>query len=423
MGFHRNLMLSICAVCLCQASLFGQYGPQLTSVGPINRSMAGTSTAAPLDTLGAFLWNPATISDLPSSTDFSLELFLPNTTLSSTVNGVSGSDNSGAGIFPLANFGVVFQPKDSNISYGLGVLSVSGFGVNYPGNPANPVLGSFANGGVGPLYSQYGVLQVVPTMSIKLTEQLSVGVSPMVDLASLSLNPGLLAPPGGASGTIYPPMTSGQYQWGLGVQAGVYYKTDNDWQFGASVKSPQWFNHFGYNSKDPVTGDSDYLKTAINAPLIVSVGSAYTGFDRWLLAADFRYLDYQNAAPFSGSGYTSNGTISGLGWNSIYAISTGAQYTLSKAVSLRGGYSFNTNPISSDQAFFNLASPLILQHGLYCGASYNITQALKVSLAYSHFFENSISGPFISPVGPIPGTNVTSQASADALTIGASFLY
>ena len=385
--------------------------------------MAGTSTAAPLDTLGALLWNPATITALPNSTDFAVELFVPNTTLSSTVGNVSGSDNSSAGAFPLPNFGMVFQPNDSTVSYGLGVLSTSGFGVNYPGNAANPILSPFAKGGVGSIHSQYVLMQIVPTMSIKLTDELSVGVSPIVDLASLTLDPSPLATPGGANNNIYPSMTNGQYQWGVGVQAGAFYVTESNWQFGASIKSPQWFDSFGYNSKDPVTGDSKYVKTAVNAPLIVSVGTAYTGFERLLLALDLRYLDYRNTTPFSQSGYTPTGATAGLGYDSIFALSTGAQYQFSDALSVRAGYSFNTNPIGSDQAFANIAAPLILQHAIYCGASYNITKAFKVSLAYSHFFENSVSGPFISPVGPIPGTNVTSQASADAVTAGASFLF
>ena len=415
----RWLLLCVLIVSTGHGSTYAQYGAQLTGVGAINRSMGGTSTAAPLDTLGALLWNPATITELPNSTDFGLELLVPQTTLSSTVNGVSGSTHSGAGAFPLPNWGVVFRPNDSPYTYGFGILTVAGFGVNYAGDASNPILRPYAQGGFGSVYSQYAQMQVVQTLAIKVTDQLSIGISPIVDMASLSLDPGFVSAP---TQNIFPPMTAGQYQWGLGIQAGAYYKTDNDWQFGASIKSPQWFNHFSYNSKDPA-GNAEFLKTATNAPMIVSIGTAYTGLDRLLIAFDARYLDYQNTVPFSQSGFTSTGAVAGLGWNSIFALSTGVQYKMSEATSLRAGYSFSTNPINSDHVSSNIASPLVIQHGIYVGNSYNVTKNFKLSLAYSHFFENSVSGPIVTPDGPIPGASVSSKTGADALTAGASFLF
>src|SRR6266478_4809911 len=38
-----------------------QFGLAISGVGPINRSMGGAATAAPLDSAGAIYWNPATI--------------------------------------------------------------------------------------------------------------------------------------------------------------------------------------------------------------------------------------------------------------------------------------------------------------------------------------------------------------------------
>ncbi len=42
-------------------------GIMLSSFGPVNASMGGASTAAPIEALSALGWNPATISGLPSS--------------------------------------------------------------------------------------------------------------------------------------------------------------------------------------------------------------------------------------------------------------------------------------------------------------------------------------------------------------------
>ena len=435
MGNSRGLALSLLIVVVCNGSANAQFGAQLTGVGAINRSMGGTSTAAPLDTLGAFQWNPATITALRNSADMGVEILLPHSQLSSTVApgalgagspGLSGTDKSNSGAFPLPEFGFVYRPDESPISYGLGVLSVGGFSSNFPGNPANPILSPTppAGVGLGPISAQYALMQILPTVAIQATEQLSIGFSPIIDMASLNVDPGVVAAPDAAGGGFptYPPLTHGTYQWGAGFQAGAFYVTDKCWQFGASFKSPQWFNSFQYNSENQV-GAPRNIKLLVNAPMIVSLGTAYTGFQRTLLAVDARYIGYGSTQPFSASGFAPTGAVNGLGWSDIFAVSTGAQYELTTALAVRAGYSFSTNPISNANTFFNIATPLTIQQGIYCGGSYNVTEHFKLSLAYAHFFNNSISGPWMSGAGPIAGTNVSTTSSADSIIAGATFMF
>ena len=427
----RRLLLALTwlACCLVAApSAHGQFGPILTGVGPVNRSMSGASTAAPLDTLGAFMWNPATISALPNSTDFGLEVLMPYSKLSSSVgNGaLAGSTASQPGAFPLPEFGVVYRPEDSPLTYGVGVLAVAGFGVNYPGDATNPVLSAPPpNGfGVGPIFSQYSLLQLVPTLAYDVNDQLSVGFSPIVDIATVSIDPGFVTSPGAVGGNspTYPPMTHGSYQWGAGFQLGLWYKTDVDWNFGASFKSQQWFNPFTFNSSNQA-GQAESARFLLNAPMITSVGTSYTGFEKWLFALDLRYIDFANTPPYSGSGFSPTGAVNGLNFNSVFALATGTQYTLSDNASLRLGYSYCTNPIANSNAFYNVATPVIIQHGISMGGSYRITQSFNVSVAYCHFFNNSVTGPLLSPAGPVPGTSLTSEAAADSISIGTSVLF
>ncbi len=431
--------LGVCLALACQTAAFGQIGSTLSGIGPINRSMGGAATAAPLDSLGAFQWNPATITALPNSSDFALEMLVPQAKLGSTVNAgalgpgtpattLSGMTNSTTEVFPLPSFGVVYHPTDSPMTYGLGIISVGGFSANFPGSTTNPILmpNPPAGLGVGPLFSQYQLVQVVPTLAYQATEQISVSISPIIDMASLSADPGFFAPPNDANGNgvfTFPALTHGTFQWGAGVQVGVFYVTGANWQFGASFKSPQWFQSFQYNTQNEI-GVPETVKIGLNAPMIASFGTAYTGFDRTLIAVDARYVGYRNTVGYSNVGFGANGAVQGIGWGDVFALSTGVQYLVTDALAVRVGYSFNTNPIPNDRTFYNILSPLVIQNGVSVGGSYNITASLKVSLAYSHFFENSISGPMISPVfGALPGTNVTAKASADAVTLGATFFY
>ncbi len=434
----RAILPAAFAVAGMASEAQAQFGSTLNGTGPVARSMAGTTTAAPVDTLGAFQWNPATITALPSSTDFGLEIMIPHSTVSSTVNAgslapgfpaatLSGSTESDAGIFPLPNFGIVHNPEGANYSYGVGVLSVGGFGVNYPGSASNPVLTPPlpAGIGVGPIYTQYQLVQVMPTIALQLTDDLSVGFSPIVNLASLNVDPGILAAPDNANGNgfpTYPSMNHGSFQWGAGFQVGAFYKTDYCWQFGAALRSPQWFSDFEYNSRDQI-GNPRTIDYGLDAPLTVSLGTAYTGFDRLLIAVDGKFLNYSDTRGYETAGFSPTGAVNGLGWDDVFAVSTGVQYQATDFAALRLGYSFNTNPINDADSFYNVCSPLSLQHGAYAGTTWSITENFKVSLTYSHFFENTISGPIQTAGGPIPGTNVTSSTSADSILVGATVLF
>ena len=88
------------------------------------------------------------------------------------------------------------------------------------------------------------------------------------------------------------------------------------------MKSPQWFNSFQFSSKDQA-GAPRNVKFVIDAPMIVSFGTAYTGIDRVLLALDVRWLDYRDTRPFSQVGFAPTGSLKGLGWDSVFALSTG----------------------------------------------------------------------------------------------------
>jgi long-chain fatty acid transport protein len=102
-----------------------------------------------------------------------------------------------------------------------------------------------------------------------------------------------------------------------------------------------------------------------------------------------------------------------LNWRSVFAVSTGVQYQLTDALSLRVGYLYNQNPIDDQDAFFNAASPAIYEHIVSTGATLQLTCRTSLSVAYLHAFENSIEGP-----GPFPGTRVGTRLSINALVTG-----
>ena len=420
-------------------------GIALSGVGPINRSMAGTATAAPIDAAGAIMWNPASISGLErSEMEFGLELLLPTESISSSIEPgalgggfppvrLSGSDYGEPGVSSIPTVALVHKVKNSRWTYGLGMFGVAGFQVNYAASSTNPVLLPQNNtpggaGGLGRVYAQAEYFQIVPTASYAVSEKFSFGFSPTITMARLAADPLVFAPPDDADGSgvaTYPSGRGSRYSWGAGFQLGAYYITDNCWRFGFCFKSPQWFEPIRFNTENEL-GYPRYESLRLDYPMILSLGTSYSGIQNWLFACDVRYFDYANTAGFGDPAAfdPTNGRVTGFGWKSILSVHTGVQYRASDRLYLRMGYQYNDNPINSEAVFFNIASPLTIQHVVSTGLSYHLTDNLICSIAYLHGFENRCTGAIVNPVaGALAGTSVTTATSADALSMGFSLRY
>lgn len=415
-----------------------QFGLALSGAGAINRSMGGASTAAPIDATGALFWNPATISYLTrSEMSFNTEILIPRTTLTSRIpagvlgpNAIAGTTGGNNGVFPLPAFALVQKMEDSPITYGLGFFTLGGFGVNYPASPTNPVLSpQFPYGrGAGPLYSQYLLYQLAPTIAYQVTDEISVGFSGNFDMGQLSLNPALFTAPTRVStpvgvGGVYPSATDGRVRFGGGFQVGAYYDDGGDWRFGAAIKSPQWFESYTYNAVN-ANGKPTSPRFDLDFPMIASIGTSYVGIEKLLVALDLRFVDYRNTNGFRDTGFNAQGALRGLGWQNVFALALGSQYTLTDSLSVRAGYTFSMNPIGNSVTSYNIGSPTNIMNSLACGFSYAFNKNLTLSLAYAHDFQNVNTGPIIQPsVGAIPGSSVRSSTTADSVVMGVSVYY
>ncbi len=431
----RRLLASaaVAALLASAGAARAQTAHALNAAGPVNNSMAGASTALPLDASGALFWNPATLTGLQSSeADFGFEALLVHSQLFSAygrnalgpgvppvpLSGQTG-DNE---LVPIPNFAVAWKYPDSPLAFGVSVAGLAGFSLNYGASTTNPILTPQPPHGLGfgAVYSDYDVLQIAPAVAYQLGEHWSVGLGPTVDLASLAANPFPFAPPDDANGDGFPTYPSAlrkDYAWGAGFQAGLYYHGPGGFHWGACVKSPQWFQNFDLKSEDEL-GRPRTLTFDIDYPLIVTTGVAYTGLAHFAFALDFRYINYKDTNGFGPVGFGPDGALRGLGWNDVFVTAFGVQYAPGGPLSFRAGYSYNTQPIPAANTAFNLASPSINQNTVYCGLSYRMAENWLLSLCYGHGFSNDVSGPLQTPAGPVPGTVIRSTGSADSLIAG-----
>jgi len=81
------------------------------------------------------------------------------------------------------------------------------------------------------------------------------------------------------------------------------------------------------------------------------------------------------------------------------------------------GYNYSGNPVPAKLSFFNTPAPAIVQHHVSGGIVQKVG-SWDVNLTYYHAFQNSITGPWISGQGAIPGTSVTSSMSENSVTVG-----
>ena len=431
----RHILTAALLVALFSAPAVAQTGHALNGVGAVNQSMAGAGTALPLDPSGAIHWNPASISGLETSEiQFSMEMMRPSLTLESTAfvpDGLggfvpfSGSTEGTDGIFAIPSFGMVYK-TDGPWTFGMGAYGISGFGVNYPGDAMNPITAPQSDGGFGSIYSQFGMLQVAPTFAYQVNDKWSIGFAPTINQAVLAVDPFPAAAPGAAG---YPSATHTASAWGYGGQIGVYYMDDmSGLSFGASYKSTQKFEDFEWNVNpyvDMFGGTVDLLSFGMDYPAMASVGVGFSGMEGWKFAFDARYIDYANTNGFGDPGFE-DGVVDGFGWDSIMVFALGAQYEVDDCLSFRFGVAMNDNPISSENAMFNVAAPGCVEQHASAGLSYCVGKDFFFDITYRKAFENSASGMLWgdhdgnpgTPPEQVPGTDVTSTLSTDSLLIG-----
>jgi long-chain fatty acid transport protein len=390
----------------------------LRSVGAVNASVGGTATAMPLDALGALYWNPASISALPKNEmSFGLELVQAKSRVKSSVSSpyaISGSTKGESGVVPAPSMGLVWsKSRRSPYTFGLGMGAVGGAASLYPHTPF--MVNGTPNFNANPVLMNHGrsatviVLQVTPTVSVQLTKRMSVGVAPIIDLASLNVNPMSLG-----RQIDEPLMTYGtRYVWGGGFQVGTLYDFQNHFKAGFMFKSPIWaeklyFAGTYYDAQRNPVADTNTFQ--LNLPMTLSAGISFDGFRDTVIGMDFRYLDYANTSGLNAGVNPQTGVVEGLGWESVFAITLGAERKINNRTKVRIGYAWNENPIPGRSAALCISAPMITQHVFSCGLSYAIAKDLELAAAYSHAFEADHTGTILGQ----PGTSISNILSANS---------
>lgn len=423
----KKFLVTIC-LSILPFLLFAQVGHIMQGIGATNMSMGGASTAQPIDINGALQWNPASISAFDSKI-FSANagLFFSSPVLSSAVTTqdgpMSGVTNDKRGVSVMPAIAMVWGNKNSKHTFGVSAFGISGFGVTFPESNTNPINMPQSAGGFGRIQSDYQLLQVALTYSYKVSEQFSIGLAPTFNYSSLKLAPNPLSSP---SQTLGYPVSNKASALGIGGQLGIFYNSGKGIKLGASYKTQQYFENFNFSNTYLDGSNAPNVKFKMNYPSILSAGIGYSK-GKIDLAVDYRFVDYKNTDRFQEKGWTNNASVAGFGWENISIVSAGIQYKGIPKFPIRAGYTYSSNPISSDLAFFSTPATAIIKNAFQFGFGSNISKRLTLNAVYHHGTSSgSTSGPLLSPMmisasnpnGVVPGSTVSYKMTTDMVMIG-----
>ena len=448
-------------VLLFSTAVFSQAGHIMQGVGSVNMSMGGAATAQPLDISGALHWNPASISAFDDKIiRFDIGAFFSSPELTSSFGPLSGTTEDDRGVSPMPALAMVWGKEESKHTFGVSAFGISGFGVTFPedlnypqdlmGNPnpnynpgqsSNPINFPQFAGGFGHIESDYMLLQVSGTWAYEITSKLSLGIQPNINYASLQLEPNPLASPDfppamGGTGKGYPKSDKAS-AIGYGAQFGLFYDSGSGLKFGASYKTAQTFQDFEFSNTYLDGSAAPNVNFQMDYPAIMSLGFGYS-IGQVDFALDFRRVMYEDTEGFEASGWAiadngfPTGAVKGFGWKNMSIISTGFQYKGITKLPLRFGYTYSSNPIDEDLAFFSTPATAIIKHAYQFGLSYEINETWRIDSVYHYgtsgdATEGQILNPGqitpSNPLGAIPGTSVSYDMTTSMIMVGLNYTF
>lgn len=418
-----TLMIAAGTLAFCAGSARATDGYFEEGVSPADKATGGAGVAEGRDAL-TIANNPAGLTDVGRQFNLDLTLFAPSRGYDAThtLFVAPGSHDSSYGLFgvPAAAYA---QPVDGESSWGVAVYGNGGMNTDYKVS-SNPNCGGFPGvfcGGKAGVNLEQAFLTVGYARRFG---SVSVGVAPI--LAVQSFRAYGLAPFEALSSDAANFTDRGDsYSYGGGLRAGVEWRATSAFRIGASATTPIWSTKFSKYSGLFADGGS------FDIPGTVSVGVAYDVAPTFTLLADYKHIFYGEIPSIANSSLLFlNGTAfgssggPGFGWHDVDVVSLGAEWRANTALTLRAGYSHNTNPIRSADAMLNILAPGVVVDHVSAGASYALNKNASIDFAAVYAPQNSVSGlEYLPGFGANPASNMKIHLSEFEATLGWTYRF
>jgi long-chain fatty acid transport protein len=426
---HRiSLLSAVCgfaALSGAQAWAASGYGVGFESVTGAGTAYAGGAAAA--QDASTVHYNPAGMSRLDhDELMIGMELVSPDikfTNQGSTIfNGsplLGSNRGTGGKLAFIPDMFYVTQLTDK-LHVGIGLTGPWGLVTNYD----DDWLGRYSE-----ITTSVHVINVNPSLSYKISDQLSVGIGFDVQHAKALLRQaidfGTVCV--GALGTatcnaafnLQPQMDDGigkvvGRDIGFGFNGGILYQPTENLRFGAHYRSRVklgFTGHARFNLPANVRAffaaagaPSAFTDTVAKFNLTIpeqASGSAYFKFDpRWAVMGDVTWTRWSRlpgvTITFPATPATPTNFLS-TNWSNVFRFASGVEHYYSDNLTLRGGFAYDESPVPDSTRGPGI--PDSDHYSLGTGASYRLTDRLTADVSYIHMFYKAGAANRISATG------------------------
>ncbi len=233
----------------------------------------------------------------------------------------------------------------------------------------------------------------------QITPGLSIGVAPILARQQFRAT-GLAAftAPGFSTSPNNLTNNGVDVSWGGGVRAGIQWAVVPGVRFGLAGSSRIYMQPFDkYSGLFAEKGDFDI-------PASMQIGMAVDVTPNLTLMADYRHIWYSSVAAIGNASNaaaqlgSNNGP--GFGWKDVDTIKVAAEWRASSNLTLRVGYSHNTQPIQSRDVMLNILAPATVQNHFTAGAMIKLAPRWDLELAGMYAPYQAVSGFENAPGNP-----------------------
>jgi long-chain fatty acid transport protein len=368
--------------------------------------MAGAATAVTGDAFGGAN-NPATMVYAGNRLDLGVYWFSPireNSRSGSAFGMFDSKQESGSEHFFIPELGYN-RMLNPNMSIGVTVYGNGGMNTDYSqaGNDAGACSGGFPSGSKSANMlcgnSRLGVdlmqLVIAPTFAMKFGAH-ALGVAPLLGYQRFKAEglQAFAAPAGSPQQASQAPgsVTNNGYDssTGYGVRVGWLSKFGDSVSVGAAYSTKMRMKDLDkYAGLFAENGGFDL-------PENYSLGVSFRPMPALNIALDYQVINYSEIRsvgnPSTNQALLGTAGGPGFGWDDVKVVKLGAEYQVSKGLTVRAGFSWGENPIQARDAMFNILAPAVVKNHATLGFTYSMGGG-DLTVAYMHAFKEELKGP------------------------------
>lgn len=312
----------------------------------------GNAFVATADNPSAIYYNPAGITQLEGHNLQIGSLFYLG--IYGDYESPSGQDvDNDEEILPVPNFYYTFSPKDSPLSFGLGVYEPFGFSVKWPNDAPFRTAGIEGN---------LTYITINPVVALKVHRTFSISAGPTFNYGDIMLKRGLIP-----SATVVPGdrFKFDGDDWSYGYTVGALWQPHEKWSFGLSYRSASCMEFDGTASISPAflapppLPPSSSASTKLEFPQIIIGGISYRPNKKWNIEVNIDWADWNSVDTLNIAPYASEK----LDWHSSFMYEIGVTRYFENNYYASVGFFYSEESTSS--SYF---TPLVPDTDLYIGS-------------------------------------------------------